>query len=271
MATRRDALQRVSEADRQRVTGDQFAGPDKPRTMPDESRRQTWEDRTRWPLTIAAILFLVAYAFPILRPDLAEPLLKICLLVTWVAWAAFVVDYVVRLVWSRDRVAFVRHNLLDLTVVALPLLRPLRLLRLVALLSVLNRATGNSLRGRVGVYIGGVTALLLFAASLTVLDAERGAKGATIRTFGDAVWWAVTTVSSVGYGNFPVTAEGRYVAVVLMLAGVALFGLVTAMAASWLFDRVREVGDAAATRADVDALRAEVRELRKELEREPGP
>ena len=238
-----------------------------------EERRRRWEVRADWPLTITAVVFLAAYAAPILRPELVSPWPAVCELVTWGAWALFVVDYVARLALSRDRVGFVRGNLFDLAVVALPLLRPLRLLRLVTLLSVLNRYAGGSLRGRVAVYVAGSTSLVLFVASLAVLDAERDAKGATITTFGDAAWWAMTTVTTVGYGDrYPITAQGRFIAGGIMLAGIALLGIVTASLASWLLDKVREVEEhaAAATRADMVTLTAEVRALRQEFaEREP--
>lgn len=241
--------------------------------MANESRRQLWEDHADWPLTIAALLFLIAYAAPILKPDLVNPLPTICQMVTWAAWALFALDYFARLGLSRDRAAFMRANLLDLAVVVLPLLRPLRLLRLVTLLSVLNRNVGGSMRGRVAVYVGGATSLILFIASLAVLDAERGAKGATITTFGDASWWAFTTVTTVGYGDrYPITGQGRFIACGLMLAGIALLGIVTASLASWLIDKVREVEEhtQAATRADVAALTVEVQALRLELaERDP--
>jgi voltage-gated potassium channel len=238
-----------------------------------DSRRERWEAADDWPLTIAAVAFLVAYAWPILEPSLASPWLGLCRLTTWLAWALFVVDYLARLALSRVRWRFVRSHPLDLAVIALPLLRPLRLLRLVTLLSVLNRYAGNSLRGRVAVYVAGSTSLVLLVASLAVLDAERGHKGATIQTFPDALWWAMTTVTTVGYGDrFPVTGTGRLIAAGLMLAGIALLGVVTASLASWLLDKVREVEEEsqAATRRDVEALAAEVRALREVLDRQPS-
>ncbi|NMM23265.1 MAG: two pore domain potassium channel family protein [Phycicoccus sp.] len=236
-----------------------------------EPLRDRWEDAAEWPLTGAAVLFLVAYAWPILAPDLAPPWPEVFRLTTWGTWGLFVVDYVVRLALSRSRWEFVRRNLLDLAVVALPLLRPLRLLRLVTLLSVLNRYAGGSLRGRVAVYVAGSVVLVLFVASLAVLDAERGQVGANISTFGDALWWAMTTVTTVGYGDrFPVTETGRLIAGGLMLAGVALLGVVTASLASWLLERVREVEEdsGAATRRDVAALTHEVAALREDLARD---
>jgi voltage-gated potassium channel len=154
------------------------------------------------------------------------------------------------------------------------LLRPLRLLRLVTLLSVLNRYAGGSLRGRVAVYVAGSTSLVLLVASLAVLDAERGHEGSNIETFPDALWWAMTTVTTVGYGDrFPVTGTGRLIAGGLMLAGIALLGVVTASLASWLLEQVREVEEEseAATRRDVAALTAEMQALRQALERTDDP
>lgn len=233
-----------------------------------EHRRERWERAAEWPLTVAAVAFLVAYAWPILDPGLPPWAVATAQLVTSVTWALFALDFLARLALSVERRQFVRDNVLDLVVVALPLLRPLRLLRLVTLLTVLNRYAGGSLRGRVVVYVVGSTALVLFIAALAVLDAERGAPGATVSTFSDALWWSMTTVTTVGYGDlFPVTATGRVVAGGLMLAGIALLGTVTATLASWLVQRVAEVEQAseAATRRDIEALSAQVAALRAEL------
>jgi len=232
--------------------------------------RRRWEERVDWPLTVAAVLFLLAYAWPILQPDLAAGPLQACRVVTVAAWLAFVLDYVVRVVLSRDRLGFVRRHLLDLLVVALPVFRPLQLLRLVTLLSVLNRHAGASLRGRVAMYVATASGIVVLVAALAVLDAERRAPGARIDGFGQALWWAVTTVTTVGYGDlYPVTATGRFVAVGLMLAGIALLGVVTASVASWLIDRVAEVEEEsqAATRRDVQELSREIAALRQEVER----
>lgn len=236
--------------------------------MIDEPRRDRWEEKADVPLTAAATLFLVAYAWPILDPDLPAPWPSACRLVTWTAWLLFAVDYLARLALSNDRLLFVRRNLLDLAAVALPLLRPLRLLRLVTLLSVLNHYVGRSLRGRIAVYVAGYTSLVVFVASVAVLDAERGHKGANLVTFGDALWWAITTVTTVGYGDhYPVTATGRFVAAGLMLAGIALLGVVTASLASWLLDRAAQAEEEieSATRRDIELLAAQVEALRAEL------
>ena len=168
----------------------------------------------------------------------------------------------------HDRGRFVLHKIFDLLVVVLPLLRPLRLLRLLTLLHVLNRHAGTSLRGRVVIYVSGGAVMVMFLASLAVLDAERGQAGANIDSFGDALWWSATTVTTVGYGDqFPITAQGRAIAAVLMLSGIALLGVVTATFASWLVQRVQEVEEAAqtATRRDFEAMTLELAGLRRDL------
>lgn len=236
------------------------------------TRLYRWEQTAEWPLTTASFLFLVAYAWPILDPDLARPWQITSDVVAWATWAAFAVDYVVRLALASDRAKFVRTHLLDLAVVVLPMLRPLRLLRLVTVLSVLNRYAGAALRGRVLTFVGSATVLVMMMAALAVLDAERDRPDANITQFGDAVWWSFATVTTVGYGDrFPVTTTGRAVAAGLMLVGIALLGTVTASVASWLVQKVQEVEDEseAATRRDVAALRAEIAALRQELGQPP--
>ena len=234
----------------------------------DEIRRDRWDHVAEWPLTAAAVLFLIAYAWPILDTGLSDTWVEVCRVTTWVTWATFVVDYGVRWSLSVERWRFVKSNLLDLLVVALPILRPLRLLRLVALLNILNRAAGGSFRGRVAVYVVGSSVLVLFVSALAVLNAERDQPGANIETFPDALWWAATTVTTVGYGDeYPVTPPGRFIAVGLMIAGIALIGVVTATFASWLIERVEQVAEEsrAASRRDIAELEARIETLLTDL------
>ena len=222
-----------------------------------------WIRRTEVPLGGAAALFLAAYAWPIIDPDLDRGIVNVCTVVTWVVWVVFVVDYAVRVWLADDRWHYVAHHLLDLLVIALPLLRPLRLLRLVALLRIMNRSAAGSLRGRVAIYVTGGALLLVFVAALAVLDAERGHPGANIDDIGDALWWAITTVTTVGYGDqFPVTDLGRMVAGGLMLSGIALIGTITAMLASYLVEAVEEERESV---SEIFQLRDEISALRHDI------
>jgi voltage-gated potassium channel len=180
------------------------------------------------------------------------------------AWALFGIDYVIRISIADPRGRYFLRNIADLVILALPALRPLRLLRLLILLKMLNRRASDSLRGRVAIYAGASAIVVVFCASLAILDAERGHRGSNINSFADALWWAATTVVTVGYGDrYPVTAEGRLIAVALMLAGIALLGVITASIATWLIEAVRDAeAEGAATRSDIHSLRAEIAQLK---------
>lgn len=228
-----------------------------------------WQKATEWPLTVLALVFLGAYAWPILDTGIVPEAEKLCEVVVWLTWAVFVLDYGVRLLLAEQRVPWVMSHLLDLAVILLPMLRPLRLLRLVTMIRVLNKTAVAGLRGRVGLYLSAGSGLLALVAALAVLDAERDAAGANIEDLGDALWWAAATMSTAGYGDqFPVTTTGRLVGVGLMVAGIALLGTVTATVASWLVERVANVS-ASSTMTDDDEheeLRREVARLRAQLD-----
>jgi voltage-gated potassium channel len=221
------------------------------------SRLERWERVTEWPLTAVAALFLVTYSLLVLKAGLSSGWHHLFEVVDFAVWAVFAADYLVRVSIAERRLQYFGRHLPDLAVVALPLLRPLRLLRLVLMLRALNRLAVASLRGRVLVYVAGAAVLLIYTAALAALDAERQHPGAEISSFGRALWWAFTTVTTVGYGDYvPVTTEGRIVAVGLMIGGVAIIGVITASFASWLIDSVREEEESArvATTGDVRGL-----------------
>lgn len=189
---------------------------------------------------------------------------------TAAVWVAFVLDYLIRVGLARDRRRFVRRHVFDAVVIALPLLRPLRALRILAILGFLNRQTGAAFRGRVIGYVIGAVLLVVTIASLGVLDAERHGEAANIGSIGDALWWASTTITPVGYGDrYPTTAGGRLVGVGLMLAGIALLGVITASFATWFLEKVTAMTTSEDQRveASLDQVLDELRELRAEASR----
>ncbi|MFP3992865.1 potassium channel family protein [Streptomyces sp. E11-3] len=220
-----------------------------------------WERHTQGPLLVLAVLFAVAYALPIVRPDAPDPVLTACHVVNWAVWGLFALDYVVRLWLSPSRTRFIRGNPLALLAVVLPLIQPLRLLRLVSLLLLVGQRARMATQVKVTTYVAGSCAGLLVFGALAVLEVERGRPGASIHTLGDAIWWAFTTMTTVGYGDMaPTTGAGRALAIGLMLSGIALLGVVTANIAAWFISRFEK--DDAEERRQTEAIEALTREVR---------
>ncbi len=154
-------------------------------------------------------------------------------------WALFAADYLIGLLLAKDRWTYAKGHMLDLAVCVLPMIRPLRLLRVLTALNALHRTGGMALRGRIAVYVTGSVTMILLIGALSVLDAERHAAGSNIKSFGDALWWAFTTITTVGYGDrYPVTTTGRIIAVLLMIGGIAMLGIITGSLASWIVDMI---------------------------------
>lgn len=223
-----------------------------------------WESRTAGALTALASLFIIVYAVPILWPELPAPWRRRCEVLNLVVWAVLGLDYLVRLRLSPDRRQFVRTHLFDLIVLLLPMVRPLRV---VTALLVLNRRTEVWTRGRLALYVGSTTVLLVAVGALAILDAERGSADGNIGSYPEALWWAVVTITTVGYGDlYPSTMTGRFVALALMIGGIGLIGFVTGSLATWIVERI-STNDrpSQVTKEDLAALAGEIGRLREEV------
>lgn len=188
--------------------------------------------------------------------------------IDYFVWAAFAAEYGVKVWLAQDRKRFIKHHLLDFAVVAIPILRPLRLAELFRLVR-LGRVVlvlGNSLgRAKTALTHHGlhyillaVTVIVFSAAGLEVVFEEH-AKGASIHDYGDGLWWAVVTVTTVGYGDkTPVTGAGKIVAVALMLTGIGLVGVLTATFASFFVQEQHS--------EELSELKDELRRIRQMLE-----
>jgi voltage-gated potassium channel len=222
---------------------------------------EEWDRRSERPLLVVSVIFLVLLCLPVIQPDLGASARQAVTAADVGIWLIFAIAYLVGLRLADDRRRYFRTHVLDLLVVALPAFRPLRLLRLLTLGGLLQQRGAAVALGDVTRVVGVAGVLVAFLGAVGVVDAERGAKGANIGTFGDAVWWACTTITTVGYGDrYPVTTRGRVIAVAVMLVGIALLGLLTAGIASSFVRRFsREPEIEAGIRVEAAEL-ADVRE-----------
>lgn len=204
---------------------------------------------------------------------------RLLLWVDHVACAAFFADFVIRFRAAESKLAYLKWGWIDL-LASVPNIPALRFGRLVWVFRILRLLRGvqslrrlltlvfvNRRRGG-AVSVGMIVFVLIVLSSAGMLWFERG-EASNIRTAGDAVWWSITTVTTVGYGDhYPLTPEGRMIAGALMVAGVGLFGAFSGLVAS-LFLGPR--GDSGVLLDEIRALRAEVEHLRASSSPGNGP
>ena len=196
-----------------------------------------WERWSTIPLAILALVYLGLYAFEVLA-DVAPATLFDVILINDIIWGIFIVDFTVRFFISHQKMRFLKRNLVELVSLILPFFRAFRMFRVIVAIGFLTRVA-QSLQGRINLYLGLILPLLVFTCSLGVYEAEHTAPGANITNFGDAVWWAFVTITTIGYGDYyPITFEGRAIAVLLMLSGLALVSLITISLGSWFLSRL---------------------------------
>lgn len=203
---------------------------------------QRIERITEVPMLLLAFGYLVVYVLEFF-PDVPVNIHQDAQLVDNIIIAVFAAELVVRLAVANNRISYLVTHWVDVLIVVVPFLRPIRFLRLLRLAPFVLRLTGGlrQVMGRYRVaHVLTVGLLSVLLSSVLMEIFERGGDG-HIKTFGDALWWAITTVTTVGYGDMvPVTAEGKAVAVFLMLIGISLFGVLTAGIAAYFVNTSQE-------------------------------
>jgi voltage-gated potassium channel len=185
-------------------------------------------------LTFLALSFLVAFSYPAFVDPVPSSTQKLLNIVQWVSWIAFAIDLIYGLSNAKDKKKYLKKHPLEIAAVLLPFLRPLRVMRVISFggLAIQKVAIGRQFAITIKVLLASIFVAYISAIQITI--AERTVDGSNIKNFGDGLWWAITTVTTVGYGDrYPTTTEGRLIAIALMIMGISLMGVITASVAAW--------------------------------------
>ena len=232
-----------------------------------EKNLAAWEERSSRPMFVASVLYLLAFAAPIMSTRIQEPYDAYLNIIQMILWGLFAADYCIRLYLAPRRLYFITHNLMNLAIVLLPAWRIVSFLAMIYMTA--NRQYKRL--SELAMKLFGYTAIFIIMFALAIYSVESSEPGAMIRDLPTAYWWTFTTLATVGYGDvYPVTGIGRVIAVVVMLYGVGMVAVATGALASWIIEKIggREEQEYPATKADVDDLRQEISELRALLARE---
>ena len=224
-------------------------------------------------VAIVSLLLVVLETFLHIPPSVLSVLRK----VDTASCVIFLADVFVR--WRREKYAanYWRWAWLDVLASipfepafrSLQAIRIYRFIRLIRVLKKLSTLTHGTTLNEKLLALPGVALVMVLFSTMLIVEVERSIPNATIKTGGDALWWALTTVTTVGYGDtYPVTTEGRIIASVLMLIGIALFGSMSAIVTSKLI-LPKETRDHEELRKELRELHAEIRELRRHLPDKP--
>jgi voltage-gated potassium channel len=212
------------------------------------ARLATWRRRTDTPLTALALGSLPILLLEFVSDRLTDSDRIVISSVNILVFAAFLTDYTIELSLAKYRKDYVLHEWTSLLIVvsqgiallpalgalgALRIMRGLKpvifLVRIVSIGSAEAQELKRALKTRAMSTALSVAGLVWITSAVAFTLVEDVGVGRRVDSFGDALWWSATTISTVGYGDvYPVTLIGRIIAVFTMIVGVSTFGVLTA-------------------------------------------
>ena len=229
-------------------------------TARNDELRARWERRTD-PFLLALAAAMVPLIVGPYVSELSDAVERWFLVGDIVIWVFFAVDLAVRIWLAENRRRFLLAHWAEVLIVVVPVFRPLRLLRLLLLMPRISeilkrRAVGGSLAAA-------LIAIVLATIAVALIEQSGGGQ---IGDWGTALWWALATITTVGYGDVvPETLVGRIIGSLLMIVGIGVFGVLTANVAAWFIesddDAQQQILD------ELKSIRSEVESLREDLER----
>ena len=205
-------------------------------------------------VAFVAILVMVWQLFLNQNPEISQLLY----LMDFVICIIFFIDYIRQIVSARNRWRYVfTWGIFDL-LSSIPAVGPLRTFKIIRIIRIIRVIRSFRIISQILIRdkLASAVSMLALLGSLTillccigVLHYESDAPGSTIKTAQDVAWWAVVTTSTVGYGDmYPVTVEGRVMAVVIMCVGIGLFATFAGALAGIFMRKPKDIPSTAAER-----------------------
>lgn len=166
-------------------------------------------------------------------------------------YGVFIVEFLIRLGLAEQKSVFLRRNWAAVIALALPMLRPLLVVRAIpavasgqtlAALAITRRglvALRQITRGRQLAYVISLTTTVVLLGAGLTFYLEHEVPRSPLRSFGESLWWAATLVTTINSSDDPISVPGRIVALVLRIYAVSIFGYITAFIATWLIGEQR--------------------------------
>lgn len=180
------------------------------------------------------LVYLVVYSLPAFNAELSLYAQKNINVIQWFCWIFFVLDVVIGIAFAKSKKNYVKSHILEIIAILVPFLRPLRLLRFISVGALVIQRISIGRQLGITVKLAIATLFLSYIAAIEITQIERISPDGNIKNISDGLWWALTTVTTVGYGDtYPTTTQGRFLSLGLMLLGISLLGAVSATLAAY--------------------------------------
>jgi voltage-gated potassium channel len=196
-----------------------------------------WRRTMAIPTLILSLLYTFVFVFPIYWYPVDHHVKTLCEWTEYGIWALFVIDYFIEMKLAPDNKKFFFSNLFLLFLVLIPFFRPLRVIRALLFTTQAGIRSRKRIIKSIPIVIAAASVLMVITMGAAMLDVERAVPGSNIRTPSDGLWWALVSITTVGYGDkFPVTNEGRLLGGILIIAGIAMMSILTGAFAAWILE-----------------------------------
>jgi voltage-gated potassium channel len=200
-----------------------------------------WQKKMALPTLILSLIYTITFVYPIYFFPVANSVKNFCSVLNYLSWGAFALDYLIQMTLAPNKKKYFKTHLLELVLVVVPFFRPLRALRALVFTTQASVRSKLTLIKSIPLVMTAAALLMIIIMGAAILDIERSAPGSNIHTPMDALWWGLVTITTIGYGDrFPVTTEGRLIAGVLIIFGVAMISTITASFAAWILSQDKD-------------------------------
>ncbi|CAN1210140.1 Potassium voltage-gated channel [Tumidithrix helvetica PCC 7403] len=200
-------------------------------------------------------------------------------------WIVFILDFMLRLWLTPQKLNYLKHNWLTAFALLLPALWIFRVTRIIRVLGIapglqglqllrvlarINRGmkslSGNASRRGFG-YVVALTLFVALMGAAGMYEFERNETGSTLTSYGNAIWWTAMVMTTMGSDYFPKTSEGRVLCFLLAVYSFAIFGYATAILATFFVGQDVNHNDADIAREQsLQTIQAEIAALRKDIQ-----